>query len=81
MFLASEVALSLPPVSVPLWIGQHSDLLRRVPVWLYLFDLLYLGRYDTRRVPLRDRKQVLRNTFDFKGSLRFTEHRETEGES
>ena len=33
MFLASEVALSLPPVSVPLWIGQHSDLLRRVPGW------------------------------------------------
>src|SRR6267142_3060849 len=58
-----------------------ADLLRRVPVWLYLFDLLYLGRYDTRRVPLRDRKQVLRNTFDFEGSLRFTEHRETEGEA
>jgi bifunctional non-homologous end joining protein LigD len=57
------------------------DLLRRVPVWLYLFDLLYLGRYDTRRVPLRDRKQVLRNTFDFEGSLRLTEHRETEGEA
>src|SRR3984893_2441410 len=58
-----------------------ADLLRRVPVWLYLFDLLYLGHYDTRRVPLRDRKQVLRIAFDFEGSLRFTEHRETEGES
>jgi bifunctional non-homologous end joining protein LigD len=57
-----------------------ADLLRRVPVWLYLFDLLYLGHYDTRGVPLRYRKDVLRNTFDFKGSLRFTEHRETEGE-
>jgi bifunctional non-homologous end joining protein LigD len=58
-----------------------ADLLRRVPVWLYLFDLLYLGRYDTRQVPLRERKQVLRNAFDFEGSLRFTEHRETEGEA
>jgi bifunctional non-homologous end joining protein LigD len=29
-----------------------ADLLRAVPVWLYLFDLLYLDRYDTRRVPL-----------------------------
>jgi DNA ligase D-like protein (predicted ligase) len=58
-----------------------ADLLRRVPVWFYLFDLLYLDGYDTRRVPLRYRKEVLRNTFDYKGSLRFTEHRETEGEA
>ena len=58
-----------------------ADLLRRVPVWLYLFDLLYLNGYDTRQVPLRYRKELLRNTFDFKGSLRHTEHRETEGEA
>jgi len=58
-----------------------ADLLRRVPVWLYLFDLLYLDCYDTRRVPLRYRKRVLRNTFKFKDSLRFTEHHETEGEA
>jgi bifunctional non-homologous end joining protein LigD len=58
-----------------------ADLLRRVPVWLYLFDLLYLDGYDTRRVPLRYRKKVLRNTFEYKGSLRFTEHRETQGEA
>jgi bifunctional non-homologous end joining protein LigD len=62
---------------------QHpsADLLRRVPVCLYLFDLLYLDRYDTRQVPLRYRKEVLRNAFDFHDSLRFTEHRETEGEA
>jgi bifunctional non-homologous end joining protein LigD len=58
-----------------------ADLLRKVPVWLYLFDLLYLDRYDTRQVPLRYRKEALRRTFDFKGSLQFTEHRETEGEA
>ena len=58
-----------------------ADLLRAVPVWLYLFDLLYLNRYDIRRVPLRHRKELLRNTFDFKDSLRFTEHREREGEA
>jgi DNA ligase D-like protein (predicted ligase) len=57
-----------------------ADLIRKVPVWFYLFDLLYLDRYDIRQVPLRYRKQVLRNAFDFQGSLRFTEHRETEGE-
>ncbi len=58
-----------------------ADLLRRVPVSLYLFDLLYLDRYDTRQVPLRFRKQVLRNAFDFQDSLRLTEHCETQGEA
>jgi bifunctional non-homologous end joining protein LigD len=56
-----------------------TDLIRRVPVWFYLFDLLYLDRYDIRHLPLRYRKKVLRNAFDFQGSLRFTEHIKTEG--
>jgi len=58
-----------------------ADLIRNVPVRLYLFDLLYLDRYDIRQVPLRYRKEVLRDAFDFRGSLRFTEHRKTEGEA
>ncbi|MDB5606194.1 MAG: putative ATP-dependent ligase [Bradyrhizobium sp.] len=57
-----------------------ADLIRKVPIWFYVFDLLYLDRYDIRQVPLRYRKQVLRNIFNFQGSLRFTEHRKTEGE-
>jgi ATP-dependent DNA ligase len=56
-----------------------AERVRRVPVWLYLFDLLYLGRYDTRLVPLRYRKQVLRDAFQFRDSLRFAEHCDTEG--
>lgn len=55
-------------------------LLRRIPVWLYLFDLLYLDRYDTRQLPLRYRKVLLRKTFAFQGALQFTDHRDTEGE-
>ena len=58
-----------------------ADLIRKVPVCFYLFDLLYLDRYDIRQVPLRYRKEVLRNAFDFQRSLRFTEHRKTEGEA
>jgi bifunctional non-homologous end joining protein LigD len=57
------------------------EALRRIPVFLYLFDLLYLNRYDVRKVPLRYRKELLRHAFDFHGSLQFTEHRETEGEA
>jgi DNA ligase D-like protein (predicted ligase) len=58
-----------------------AELLRTTPVWLYLFDLLYLDRYDTRRVPLRYRKELLHNCFDFQHSLRFVEHRDREGEA
>jgi len=57
-----------------------AELLRRVPVWLYLFDLLYVGAYDTRQVPLRYRKELLRATLDFRAAVRFTEHRERDGE-
>jgi bifunctional non-homologous end joining protein LigD len=41
------------------------ELMRRIPVWFYLFDLIYLGSYDTRHVPLRWRKELLRRTLDF----------------
>jgi bifunctional non-homologous end joining protein LigD len=58
-----------------------ADLLRAVPVWLYLFDLLYLDRYDTRELPLRYRKALLRDAFAYRDRLRFTEHSETTGEA
>jgi bifunctional non-homologous end joining protein LigD len=56
-------------------------LLRSVPVWLYLFDLLYLDHYDIRQVPLQYRKEILGDTFEFRDSLRFTEHQERDGEA
>jgi DNA ligase D-like protein (predicted ligase) len=58
-----------------------AELIRRVPVWLCLFDLIYLHQYDTRQVPLRYRKELLRDAFEFGNSLRFTEHCHTEGEA
>jgi len=57
------------------------ELVRTVPVRLYLFDLLYLGNYDTRHVALKHRKEALRFAFNFGEALRFTEHREREGEA
>ena len=58
-----------------------ADLLRSVPVRFFLFHLLYIEHYDTRRVPLRYRKELLRHALDFRNELQFTEHRETEGEA
>jgi bifunctional non-homologous end joining protein LigD len=58
-----------------------ADLLRRVPAFLYLFDLIHLGGYDLRQVPLRRRKETLAQAIAFDGTLRLTEHRETNGEA
>jgi DNA ligase D-like protein (predicted ligase) len=57
------------------------DLRRLVPVRFYAFDLLFLGAHDLRQVPLRYRKSLLETTLEFEEPLRFTEHRETEGEA
>ncbi|HKL63211.1 MAG TPA: hypothetical protein VJ883_07575, partial [Woeseiaceae bacterium] len=42
-----------------------------IGVWLYLFDLIYLDRYLLDELPLRRRKQLLRDAFDFGGRLRY----------
>jgi DNA ligase D-like protein (predicted ligase) len=58
-----------------------TELLRKVPVCYFLFDLIYVDGYDIRRVPLRYRKELLRGALDFRDSLRFVDHREVEGEA
>jgi DNA ligase D-like protein (predicted ligase) len=57
------------------------QLLRRVPVFYYIFDVLYAGDQDVRPRPLRERKDVLAGLLSFDDPLRFTEHRDTEGEA
>jgi ATP-dependent DNA ligase len=58
-----------------------EELRRRIPVWIYLFDLLYLDGCDIRQVPLRYRKELLRQALGFQGPICFTEHRETAGQA
>jgi bifunctional non-homologous end joining protein LigD len=53
----------------------------RVAVYYYLFDLLYLDRYDTTSIALRHRKRLLRGTLTFQDPIRFTVHRNEEGEA
>jgi bifunctional non-homologous end joining protein LigD len=52
-----------------------------IAVFLYLFDLLHVGRFDVTGLELRDRKRVLRETLRFTGPLRLTSHRNAEGEA
>lgn len=52
-----------------------------IPVFYYLFDLLWLDGYDTTGLELRDRKRVLRSAISFGGPLRYCQHRDRDGEA
>ncbi len=51
-----------------------------IKVYYYIFDILHLGQYDLRKIPLRDRKKILKKALDFKDTLRYTSHKNTFGE-
>jgi bifunctional non-homologous end joining protein LigD len=56
-------------------------LLREVPVYYYVFDVLYAEGRDIRPLPLLERKDILARRVSFRDPLRFTEHRERDGET
>jgi bifunctional non-homologous end joining protein LigD len=53
----------------------------RVPVFLYVFDVMHAGGRDTRTLPLRERKRLLRSALAFEGAIRLTPHRNRSGEA
>ena len=57
------------------------DLRAEVPVYIYLFDVLWAGGRDVRPLPLLERKALLRGLLSFDGPLRYAEHRDTDGEA
>jgi bifunctional non-homologous end joining protein LigD len=65
-------------------LGQrHPDpaLRARVPVFYYVFDVLWADGADVRPEPLRERKRKLRGLLSFADPLRFTVHIDTDGEA
>ncbi len=52
-----------------------------VPVFLYVFDVLWLEGHDVRQLPLRTRKRLLRSALEFHGNVRWTQYRNSEGEA
>jgi len=62
-------------------IQPSADLLAGVPAYYYLFDVLWASDRDARPLPLLERKKILRGLLSFDDPLRFTEHRDTEGEA
>jgi DNA ligase D-like protein (predicted ligase) len=57
------------------------DLLTRVPVHYYIFDVVWFDGRDVRPRPLLDRKQILHEALTFADPLHFTEHIATDGEA
>jgi bifunctional non-homologous end joining protein LigD len=55
--------------------------LEPVPVFHYLFDVLHLAGHDVTALPLRRRKALLRANVGFHDPIRFTPHRNRDGES
>jgi bifunctional non-homologous end joining protein LigD len=55
--------------------GQHY-----VPIFYYVFDVLWLNGDDIRTRPLRERKRLLHDAISFKDPIRFTTHRNERGE-
>ena len=51
-----------------------------IPVFYYIFDLLWIDGYDITRLELRDRKRVLRSAFAFQAPIRYSGHRDRDGE-
>lgn len=52
-----------------------------VRAYLYLFDLLHVDGHDITKLPLRERKQLLKETVSFSDHVRYTPHRNEDGEA
>jgi bifunctional non-homologous end joining protein LigD len=62
-------------------VAPLPELVRRVPVSYYVFDIVYADGADVRRQPLLERKRVLRRLLSFGGPLRFSTHQTGNGEA
>jgi len=53
--------------------------MKKFPAYVYLFDVLYLGRYDVRGLPIEERKTLLRDAVNWSERVRWTEFYEERG--
>lgn len=52
----------------------------KTKVYFYIFDLMYLDGYDLTQLPLLERKKILQKLVKFEDPIRFTSHRNENGE-
>jgi bifunctional non-homologous end joining protein LigD len=61
--------------------NPSHELRAAVPVFFYLFDVLWADGRDLRELPLRVRKQELRRLLSFGEPIRYATHRRQDGEA
>lgn len=52
----------------------------KIPIYYYVFDILYCDGYLVTHLPLITRKRLLKYLIPFKGKLRYVTHKNTKGE-
>jgi bifunctional non-homologous end joining protein LigD len=81
----TDVVLDGEVVGFAVWLTSFERLQQRgerpVHVFYYVFDILHLDGHDVTALPLRARKGLLRHALAFHGPVRFTTHRNGEGEA
>lgn len=60
---------------------RQEALASGIPVFFYLFDVLYCEGLSCEGVPLRSRKKLLKRLVQFKDPIRYTSHRNKDGEA
>lgn len=52
----------------------------KIPIYYYIFDIIYCDGYFLTHLPLLTRKIILKKTIKFGGKLRYVTHKNTKGE-
>ena len=60
--------------------SPSAELLRKVPIVYYVFDVVYCDGYDLRKVPLIERKKVLARILDTDSLIRYSDHQVEKGQ-
>ena len=61
--------------------NPSEAIVRRTPVFYYVFDVLHVGGFDVRELELRHRKAVLQRLLVWGRPLRLTSYRRRQGEA
>jgi len=61
-------------------VKDPTHLMKRIKVYFYAFDMLFVDGWEITQLPLIDRKKVLKKALTFKSNLRYTTHRVRYGE-
>lgn len=59
--------------------NPSAALMKKIKIYIYIFDILYLDGYDLTELPLLERKRILKRAITFKPPLRYTVYKSTHG--